>query len=277
MKYIRKEEEKKILLSTYLTELEKVLKTDHIPQDEKDYACLKHLIALFGDIELEESLIKEFIRFFSRFGERYSVLSDDDTFKGLLEIKREYPFLSTEAISDLGFHYIKDLFDTYSLDKELKVFFDVFGIDDIAFTKYLEFVDKLGEVHQKKYDRDAEEIEYLEEEYGKGLKEFLQFKIRFSHMSKDKLLECLPEKELIKEDEETLFDFATRSRIHFGVCYPKSYSLIIAMSKDGDLSSEDEELSYYSSFGKEVKVPFTKTEFIESVKKRKDKKLEKKL
>ncbi len=277
MKYIRKEEEKKVLLSTYLIELEKVLKTDHIPQDEKDYACLKHLISLFGDIELEESLIKELIRLFSRFGGRYSVLSDDDTFKGLLEIKREYPFLSTEAISDLGFHYIKDLFDTYSLDKELKVFFDAFGIDDIAFTKYLEFVDKLGEVHQKKYDRDAEEIEYLEEEYGKGLKEFLQFKIRFSHMSKDKLLECLPEKELIKEDEETLFDFATRSRIHFGVCYPKSYSLIIAMSKDGDLSFEDEELSYYSSFGKEVKVPFTKTEFIESVKKRKDKKLEKKL
>ena len=277
MKFIKEDQEEKVLLSTYLKGMEQVLDGVHTPQDEYDYSYLQRIISVFGDIELERSLVQEFIRFFSRFGGRYSVLSDDDTFKGLLEIKREYPFLSTKAISELGLYYIKDLFDEYSLDKVLGDFFDSYGKDDLAFRKYLEFVDKMGEEHQKKYDRDAEEIEYLEEEYGKGLKEFLQFKIRFSHMSKDKLLECLPEKDLIKEDEETLFDFATRSRIHFGVCYPKSYSLIIAMSKDGELSSEDEEFSYYSSFGKEVKVPFTKTEFIESVKKRKDKKLEKKL
>lgn len=277
MKFIKEDQEEKVLLSTYLKGMEQVLDGVHTPQDEYDYSYLQRIISVFGDIELERSLVQEFIRFFSRFGGRYSVLSDDDTFKGLLEIKREYPFLSTKAISELGLYYIKDLFDEYSLDKVLGDFLDSYGREDLAFRKYLEFVDKMGEEHQKKYDRDAEEIEYLEEEYGKGLKEFLQFKIRFSHMSKDKLLECLPEKDLIKEDEETLFDFATRSRIHFGVCYPKSYSLIISMSKDSELSSEDEEFSYYSSFGKEVLVPFTKTEFIESVKKRKEKKLEKKL
>ncbi len=277
MKYIKEDQEEKVLLSTYLKGMEQVLDGVHMPQDEYDYSYLQRIISVFGDIELERSLVQEFIRFFSRFGGRYSVMSDSDTLKGLLDIKRKYPFLSTKAISELGLYYIKDLFDEYSLDKVLGDFFDSYGKDDLAFSKYLEFVDKMGEEHQKKYDEAAEEIEYLEEEYGKGLKEFLQFKIRFSHMSKDKLLECLPEKDLIKEDEETLFDFATRSRIHFGVCYPKSYSLIIAMSKDSELSSEDEEFSYYSSFGKEVKVPFTKTEFIESVKKRKEKKLEKKL
>ena len=277
MKYIKEDQEEKVLLSTYLKGMEQVLDGVHMPQDEYDYSYLQRIISVFGDIELERSLVQEFIRFFSRFGGRYSVMSDSDTLKGLLDIKRKYPFLSTKAISELGLYYIKDLFDEYSLDKVLGEFFDSYGKDDLAFSKYLEFVDKMGAEHQKKYDRDAEEIEYLEEEYGKGLKEFLQFKIRFSHVPKDKLLECLPEKDLIKEDEETLFDFATRSRIHFGVCYPKSYSLIIAMSKDGELSSEDEEFSYYSSFGKEVKVPFTKTEFIESVKKRKEKKLEKKL
>ena len=277
MKYIKEDQEEKVLLSTYLKGMEQVLDGVHTPQDEYDYSYLQRIISVFGDIELERSLVQEFIRLFSRFGGRYSVMSDSDTLKGLLDIKRKYPFLSTKAISELGLYYIKDLFDEYSLDKVLGEFFDSYGKDDLAFSKYLEFVDKMGEEHQKKYDRDAEEIEYLEEEYGKGLKEFLQFKIRFSHMSKDKLLECLPEKDLIKEDEETLFDFATRSRIHFGVCYPKSYELIVAMTKDPELSSYHEQYSYRSSFGKEVLVPFTKTEFIESVKKRKGRKLEKTL
>lgn len=277
MKFIKEDQEEKILLSTYLKGMEQVLDGVHIPQDEYDYSYLQRIISVFGDIELERSLVQEFIRFFSRFGGRYSVMSDSDTLKGLLDIKRKHPFLSTEAISELGLYYIKDLFDEYSLDKVLGDFFDSYGKDDLAFSKYLEFVDKMGEEHQKKYDEAAEEVGFLEDEYGIRLVEFLQARIKRSHLSKDKLLECLPEKELISKDEDQLLDFATRSRIHFGLCYPKSYELIVAMTKDPELSSYHEQYSYRSSFGKEVLVPFTKTEFIESVKKRQGRKLEKTL
>ena len=277
MKYIREEQEDKILLSTYLKDLEGVIEGIHIPQDEYDYSYLEYMMSLFGDIELERSLVQEFVRLFSRFGGRYSVMSSPDTLKGLLDMKRKYPYLSTEAIGDLGIYYIKDLFDEYSLDTVLKDFFDTYGREDIAFTKYLEFVDKMAEEYQKKFDREAEEVGYLEDEYGIRLVEYIQARIKRSHESKDKILECLPEVELIKRDEEELHAFAVRSRIHFSICYPKSYELIIAMTKDSELTDYAEQYSYRSSFGKEVKVPFTKTEFIESVKRRKGKKLEKTL
>ena len=274
--YFKEQKEEKVLISDYVKELEKAIEEDSIEQLKRELQVGKYLIELFGDIEIEKSLLQEYVKFYFRCGGRYSVLSDDETLIGLKEIHDKYD-LTTKAISDLGLYYIKDLFDTYSLDKILQDFIDTYGKTDETFIKYIDFVDKIGAIYQKQFEEEAKEVEYLEEEYGKRLVEFLQSQIKRHHYHKDDLVKYLPEPELIKKDEDQLVEFATRTRIHFGVCYPKSYSLIIAMSKDSELSSEDEEFSYYSSFGKEVLVPFTKTEFIESVKKRKEKKLEKKL
>ena len=268
MKYFSKEEQEKILLSTYLIKLKELIKEKEYLYLKKDVKILEYLIKLFGDIELEESLIKVYIDSYRSFGGRYSVKSDDETLKSLQDIKKKYPSLTSKAIDDLSFCYIKDLFDEYSLDKVLKDFIETYGETDLSFEKYLEFVDKIGEIHQKQFDESAEEIEYLKDEYGERLVEYLQFKIKREHISKDKILKYLPDKELIKKDEEQLLEFATKSRIHFGICYPISYELIIEMIKDKELSIYPEELKYKSSFGRELRVTFTKSEFIESTKKK---------
>jgi hypothetical protein len=266
--YFKEKEEEKVLISEYVKELEKVAEDDkHILQDEKDLRIGKYLVGLFEDQKLDKSLIKEFIKCYSRFGGRYLVLSDDETLIGLKKLHDKYD-LTTKAIEDIGLYYIKDLFDTYSLDKVLQDFIDTYGRCDEAYEKYIEFVDKIGGIYQKEFDSDAKEVEYLEDEYGKGLVEYLQSQIKFHHYHKDDLLKYLPEVELIQKDEDQLLEFATRSRIHFGVCYPKSYTLITKMLKDETLSEEPEEFKYYSSFGREIPLTFTKKEFIESTKKK---------
>jgi len=252
--YFKEKEEEKVLISDYVKELEKKLDGEHFLQDEKEVRIGKYLISLFDDQEMDKSLISRFIGFYSRFGGRYSVLSDDETLIGLKELHDKYD-LTTKAIDDIGLYYIKDLFDTY-------------GKSDEAYEKYIEFVDKIGRIYQKEFEREAKEVEYLEEEYGKRLVEFLQSMIKRHHYHKDDLLKYLPEAELIKKDEDQLVEFATKTRIHFGVCYPKSYTLITAMLKDEELSDYPEDFKYYASTGLEIPLTFTKTEFIESTKKK---------
>ena len=265
--YFKEKEEEKVLISEYVKELEKKLEGEHFLQDEKEVRIGKYLISLFDDQEMDKSLIKEFIKFYSRFGGRYSVLSDDETLIGLKELHDKYD-LTTKAIDDIGLYYIKDLFDTYSLDKVLQDFIDTYGKSDEAYEKYIDFVDKIGSIYQKEFDAEAKEVEYLEEEYGKRLVEYLQSMIKRHHYHKDDLLKYLPEAELIKKDEDQLVEFATKTRIHFGVCYPKSYTLITAMLEDEELSDYPENFKYYTSTGLKIPLTFTKTEFIESTKKK---------
>lgn len=270
MKYfIDKEEEKKTLISTFQKKLEEKLQDPHhFLQDEHDVKICEYLKKLFGDIELDEDLIKVFIKCFSSFGGRYLVRSEDDTLKGLLSFKQKYPTLSAKAINQIAYYYIQDLFDEYQLESILTYFIEKYGETDLALEKYLEMVDAVAEQYQKKFDQEAESISYLEDEYDKGLTQYLQTQIKYKHISKDELLKHLPEKELVKKDEEQLLEFATRTRIHFGVCHPMSHKLIVEMIKDEELSAYPEELKYVSSFGQEQPLTFTKSEFIESTKRR---------
>lgn len=269
MKYFINEKEKKILISTYQQQLEEKLQNEHhIPQDEKDLSVCKYLKELFGDIELDIDIIKVFINCYSSFGGRYFVRSDDDTLKGLLSIKTKYPTLSSKAIDEIGFYYIKDLFDEYQLEDILEKYIKRYHESDQAIEKYLKLVDKVAEKHQKQFDEEAESIDYLEDEYDLRLVKHLKSQIKHKHIHKDILLECLPESELIKKDVDQLSEFSKNTRIYFGMCEPLSYRLITEMTKDKELSTYPEELKYVSSFGQEVPVPFTKSEFIESTKRK---------
>ena len=72
-----------------------------------------------------------------------------------------------------------------------------------------------------------------------------------------------------KKDEKQLLDFSTRTRIYMSVCYPMSYKLIEAMIKDKELSTYPEDFTYTASpTGVRIPLTFTKTEFIESIKKK---------
>lgn len=258
MKYFKEEQKEKVLLSTYLKELDK----------EIDILRIEHLIELFGDIKLEKSEIKTFLDFYTLFGGPYSVRYEDDTLIHMLDFKYMYPELTAKAIEQVSFEYIKDLFEEYSLDELLKDLIDKHGKTDQVFEKYIELVKVIGREYQKQFEMEAKEVESLEDEYGKRLVSYLQSQIKHKHIHKEELLKYLPEKELIQKDEDQLLDFATRSRIHFGLCDPISYKLITEMIKDETLSDYPEEFKYHSSFGKEIPLTFTKSEFLESVKKK---------
>lgn len=273
MKYIREEKEEKILLSTYLKELESFIKGKHILQDEYDVEYLKYLITLFGNIELEGSLVREFIRSFGRCGGRYSVMSDDDTFKGLLALKKRYPYLSTEAIKDISYLYIKDLYDLYALDEVIDEYVSVYGKTDEAIEKYISYVDEFEEKVQEKYIEDSKLLkeEVLSLGYTESFSKFLATLVSRKHYDYQDILKCLPDSELVKKDEEHLLEIATRYRITYGAGYPMSYVLTKKMVKDSELKDYSEELSYSVRVGdlrEKIPTTFTKSEFIESTKKK---------
>lgn len=260
MKYFQKEQEEKIYLSTYQQELEQ---KQVILQDEKDLKVIKYLIELFGDIQLEKSLVKELVLSFSRYGGRYSVKSSSDTLTDLLQIKKEIPTLSTKAIEELGYYYIRDLFEEYDLKSVLHKLIKVFGEEDDTFKMYLIYVDEKGKEYQKQFEEDAKELDTLKDEYGEFYIEYLKSLITRKHLSKDKLLMKIPESELIKKDEQQLLDLSTKYKIFFGACYPLSYTLI-----EQDEIIDDEFYYYISTTKESIKTTFTKEDYLESIKKK---------
>ena len=257
MKYFKKEEDK-VLLSKYL----------ETTSDERTKSIIKYLISIFGDIELEESIIKEFIRSFSTFGGRYSVRCEEETLASILDFSETYD-LSSKGISELIHYYIKDLFEEYSLEKVFQDFIDTYGKTDESFEKYIEFVDKIAEEYQERYKEEAKELDHLEDEYGKGFVDYLKSLVLRKHIHVSEIIKYLPEVELVKKDEKQLLDFSTRTRIYMSVCYPMSYKLIESMIKDKELSTYPEDFTYTASpTGVSIPLTFTKTEFIESIKKK---------
>lgn len=271
MKYFKIEEEK-ISLSTYKKRLEKQIdKKKSLSADKYDIYRIDYLIQLFGDIELEESIIKEFLGLYHTYGGRYSVRSSDETLLDLLEIKKEFPHLTSMAISDLSFYYIRDLFEEYDLKSMLSKMITVMGETDEMFDVYLTYVDKCGKEQQKRYIDLAKELSdhVLSLGYEKGFADHLSYLVRTKHLDSEELLDYLPETELVKKDSEQLQDLSRKTRIYFGVGKPISFELTTEMIKDPKLSDYPEELVYYVRLGdgeKKIPATFTKSEFIESTK-----------
>ena len=272
MKYFIEEKEEKIFLRTYKKEVEEKIKGEHIKQDEIDLARVEYLISLFGDIKLEKSLIKTFVRLFSIYGGRYSVRTSEETLTDLLQIKQEISALSSQAILELSSLYIRDLFEEYHLKLLLHALIESSGKEDKTFELYLDYVDEKGKEQQQRFDESAKELkeEILDLEYGEQYADYLSHLVRRKHIPKEEILKHLPDKELVLTDILHLIDISKKTRIYMGMGEPISFTLTEEIIKDEKLSSFPEELFYHAevgTFSKDYPATFKKSEFIESTKK----------
>lgn len=265
-------EKEKILLSKYIEEIVKEdSKYYSAIQKEKTVAEVKYLIQCFGDIEMSRDIISKFCDQFHCFGGRYDVRTDLETLKGVYEITKIYPQLSLEALDEIFFVYIKDLFDKYELVDKLGKLIKLFGETDECFEIYKIYIGKKADELQKKYEQKALILDDYKEEYGEMFIDYLKGLIKRKHFSIDEIISSMPSSELIKKDEEQLSDISKKTRIYFGACYPVSYSMMLAFIK-GNIEKYPDQPSYYIDVCKQdIPTTFTKTEFLESIEKQKKK------
>ena len=263
MKYFAKEVKEKFLLSDYLKMSDEMFKKEIFKESER-LARTKYLIEMLGDVCLDIDAYKLFIRQFQSFGGPYSVLVDKDTIIGIYGIYEMYPFLIEEALRNIWFLYIRDLFEEYELSSILELFIKTYGMKDETFEKYLSYIKKKGEKHQKMYERDALKIETLID-YSEHFKTYIKDLILRKHYMFDKVVSCIPDKELIKNDEEQLIDIQKRTHIFLGTCLPVSYVMVEELLRGESL---EEKPGYYTSTGLREEATFTKEEFLQSIKKK---------
>lgn len=253
MKYFKQEQKEKILLSEY----------DKSPRE------IKYLIELLGDVSMEEDMIKLFCSEFHCYGGRYDVRTEPDTIKDMYDITIRFPKLTKDAIEDIWFRYIRDLFQEYDLLTTLEKYIQIFGENDDAFESFIYYSEQKADEYQETFESDIKQVEELKDEYSERFISHIQYLIRGSHYKYDDIKKYLPDSELIKKDEQHIYDLSSKTRIFFGCCEPVSYTLFDLLVKRHSLEKIEEDLKYYVSTGTQEKATFTKTEFLESIKKTK--------
>ena len=255
MKYFKEDQKEMILLSEY----------------DKYLSEIKYLIELLGDVPMEKDIIKVFCRQFYCFGGRYDVRTDPETIKDMYEITTRFPKLTEEAIESIWFRYIRDFFQEYELLSILEKYIQVFGDFDDAFESFIYYTEQKADEYQKIFEFEVKQIDELKDKYSEKFLSHVEYLIKGSHYKYVDIKKYLPEPELVKKDEQHISELSSRTRIFFGCCEPISYTLFDYLLKGKSLDSYDDELKYYISTGKEEKATFTKSEFLESIKKERTK------
>lgn len=263
MKYF-KEREKEQLLSEYLQKGQTDFKSC-LCSEEKRIARTKYLIEILGDVAFSKEIYQQFIEKFQCFGGRYDVRTKKETIKGIYEITKKYPQFSKEAIDEIWFGYIKDLYDEYDLIGVLDKQFEIYGQKDETFELFTKYVEQAADEQQKKYIAEASKVDELKDEYSKDFVLHIKSLIKRQHYTYDDIKQCLPSTELIKKDEQHLSDISTKTRIFFGCCEPVSYTMVDLLLETKTLDSFPEIPTYYISTGREEQATFTKQEFLESI------------
>lgn len=270
-KYFVEREEEKVLLSKHKEEIIKDRSKFCYVYSESTIPQIEYLIKQLGDVEMTREVIAIFCNQFNCFGGRYDVRTDLDTFKGVYEITKRYPKLSSKAIDEIIFIYIKDLFEKYELVETLEKFIKTFGETDECFEIFYTYVEKKADELQKQYDKESLILDDYKEEYGESFIEYLKGLVKRKHFSIDSIIQSLPSADLIKKDEEQIQEISARTRIYFGACYPATYSMTTAFIK-GDIDKYPDQPSYYIDvYKKDIPTTFTKQEFLESIQKPKTK------
>ena len=257
-KYLKEEQKQEQSLSKYLE-----------TSDERKQRELKYLIEVLGDVSLDEDMMELFHQQFHRFGGRYSVRTKKETIQGIYEYTRRFPELSKSAIDEIWFRYIKDLHDEYDMPDVLEKYFEVFGKTEEAFELFIDYVDKKADEQQTRYKEEAKELDVLKEEYSERFIEHLKYLVTSKHFKVEDIKKYLPSAELIKKDEQHIYDLSAQTRIFFGCCEPVSYTMVEILLEDKTLDTYTETPTYYISTGRQEQATFTKTEFLESIKKQK--------
>jgi len=188
---------------------------------------------------------------------------------------------------------IDSIIDSYQLGM-LKCYFDPKGIEDIKEKRRAieeEYKQKLKDLllyMEAKYPSKAIEgrkkLESLIPIYGKKIIGHMILHSELSYMDFDKVVECLPSKEILEKDLKQyellkLYACGYNSKID----YPLSLKLVMDLVEGKSLEKYPEQLIYVhqACMGDGLKTyetlaTFTKQEFIDSIQKEKVKKLEKK-
>lgn len=262
-KYFKEDYEKKLLLSEYLDKSF----VSGICSEEDRKKRTEYLIDTLGDVEVDYDLYKLFISQFQRFGGRYDVRVKPETIKGIYEIVKEYPMLTTDAIDEIWFRYISDLFEEYDLVSVLHDYIKILGKGDETFSLFLEHVDKAAERQEKRYLEDSLQADELVEDYGGKFVSHIKYLITCQHYEYDEIKKYLPSSLIIKKDEQHISDISKETRIFFGCCQPVSYTMFDTLIDKKTLESYTDTPSYYISTGEIIPATFTKQKFLDSLQK----------
>lgn len=204
----------------------------------------------------------------------YDVRTKRETFKGIYDISQRFPFLTVDALDEIWYMYISDLFKEYYLEDTLEMFFERFGKEDKTFKLFLSFIDKIAKEHHQKYIDEAHKLDTLTVEYSEKLVSYLKDFIIGQHLCFDEIKKCLPSPEIIKKDEAQLKEIVESTRIYFGACDPISYQMVESLVIGEGLDYYPEQPQYMICGTRKIDTTFTKQEFLESIEKTKVKKLE---
>lgn len=267
--YFKKEETKKYKLSEYLEFQDSDLK--YILCDAgRRIPRTKYIMETLGDVEMDIETYKLFIGQFQSFGGRYDVRTKPETIKGIYDISQKYPSLAKDALDEIWFVYIQDLFEEYALDEMLAKYFELHGETEDALQAYLDYVNRKAKEYDKRFEDEASQIESLKQEFGEEFVKHLQYIIKSQHISSEKIKSSLPEKELIDKDRQQLIDISTQTRIFMGCCHPISYQMIESLAVGDGLDYYPEQPAYLINGTRTIETTFTKQEFLDSIKKRID-------
>ena len=238
-------------MSKYILERETVIRklSSYITEDNKKY--IDYLISVLGDIELSEDDAKVFLIQFIRVAGPYDVLTMPSTINSMYNIRKTHPKLSSEAINTLFPRYIEDLFKAEDLENQLDKFIKIFGYNDAMFEIYLDYIDKKADTLQNKYIENAKIFDELRIDYSKEFVRYLKSLAIRKHYDPKDIMENIPTKEFIKNDETYLRELMSKYRIVYGATRPISYDLVEKSLLGEDMSS-DEELYYAISIGNET-------------------------
>lgn len=264
-KYFQEKQEE-IKLSKYLEQ--KFEKYEYGLCDEETRKIrTQYLIDILGDVSLDKKAYNLYLYQFITFGPRYDVRTDKETYKGMHEIMKKYD-LTSEAMDIIWGRYIFDLFEEYALIEMLERYIILFGKTDQAFELYIDLIDKVAKEHQKKYEKDACQIDELSE-YSDSFKDYIKSLILKKHYTYDLISKYLPSSELVTKDEEYLLHIQQKTRIFFDSCLPISYTYLKTLVEKDTLDSYIEEPTYYINKTIELPAHFTKQDYLDSIKKQK--------
>lgn len=271
--YFKEKEEKKLKLSEYL-KFDKSKCEYYLCPEKFRAPRTEYIIEAVGDVELDEETYGLFLKQWQCSGGMYDVRTKRETFKGIYDISQRFPFLTVDALDEIWYMYIADLFKAYYLEDTLDMFFERIGKDDKTFKLFLSFVDQIAKEHHQKYIDEAYKLESLKVEYSEKLVSYLKDLIIRQHLGFDEIKKCLPSAEIIKKDEEQLKSIVESTRIYFGACDPISYQMVESLVTGEGLDYYPEQPQYMICGTRKIDTTFTKQEFLESIEKTKAKKLE---
>lgn len=267
-KYFKQEPIPEFLLSEYLKKDTKEFEGcifDEISRQRRT----KYIMQILGDVSLDEDTYKLFIKQFQSFGGRYDVRTKKETIKGIYDIIKRYKSLTSTAIDEIWFIYIKDLYEEYALADMLQKYIDIHGQTDDALESFISLVERKAKEYDEKFAQEAKSLESYKDEYPEDFIKHLQYIIKSQHIQAEQIIKYLPSKELLTKDKQQLLDISRQTRIYMDVCHPISYQMVESLATEEGLDYYPEQPSYLINGQTKVATTFTKTDFLESIKQRK--------